>query len=1017
MENTNHRVPRHRSLRVLVALVMLVMFPVMVIAQNMTVRGSVVDILGDGIPGVNVVQQGTTNGVITDIDGNFTLQAPAGSKLVASFIGYKSETVSAASSVRIVLQEDNELLEEVVVVGYGTAKKSDITGSIASVKESTIKEVPASNAAAALQGRVAGVQIKQTSTHPGQDSQIRIRGTRSLTASNDPLIVVDGVPFSGSLSDIAPDDIKTMDILKDASATAIYGSRGANGVILISTNKSKGAQKAKVTYNGYVGVGTAMNTYKVFNAQEYLEYKNQPGNTAWKVFADEEDQTGKTDTNWQDELYRTALTHSHDVSVAGGNDAASASGGINYYKTEAIVPGQDYGRWSGRLNADFKVGNWGKFGFSTRVGYAVTNGESSNVITTAILTSPLINPYNADGSLLIQPWGNSGIDSGYNVLLYKDSSTWSEQRRRFTSYNTAYFETKLGIDGLRYRLNLGFNYSQDQYGNFYAAESAQKSGTKSSAAEQNINQWSYDVENLIYYDKTIGKHTIGATAMFSAENTTYTKSGYSASGMVADYQLWYNLGNSEGVTNTAANHYERGLLSWMARLNYAYDSRYMLTVTWRADGSSVLSEGHKWHNYPAFSLAWNAKNEAFLKDVDWLDQLKIRAGYGQTSNQSVSPYGTMALLSQVKYNFGSGNNYIGYYPSSLANDNVGWEYTSSYNVGVDFSVLNGRISGTVDGYYQKTTDLLVNQTLPVSSGAWSSILTNIGETKNTGIEVTLHTENIVSKQKDGFNWSMDMNFGKNNNELTKLQDGVERNESNGWFVGQPIDVIYDWKKLGIWQKGEEEEAAKYGCVPGDIKIWDKDGNGKIDADDKDFVGSMEPDFEYGWTNHFSWKNFDLDIVTYGQVGGTLISTIYQKQSYVNSLNARRNNIWVNYWREDNPTDDFPRISSEGANDTYATTLGYYSATYFKIQNITLGYTFPTNWIRPMGLSYLRAYVSCNNVAYLFSPYMNTTKGVSPEATSYYAAENGVDNYGTNKLIVGLNTPPQRQFMFGLSVKF
>lgn len=1017
MKSTCQSVLRNLAFRVFSVFALLAMLPIVAFAQNISVRGTVVDILGDGIPGVHVIQQGTTNGATTDIDGRFSLQAPAGATLVASFIGYKSEQVKAAPSLKITLLEDDELLEEVIVVGYGTAKKSDVTGSIASIKEGTIKEVPASNAAAALQGRVAGVQIKQTSTRPGQESQIRIRGTRSLTASNDPLIVVDGIPFSGVLADIAPDDIKSIDILKDASATAIYGSRGANGVILISTNKAKGAQKAKVNYSGYVGVGSAMKKYRVFDAQEYLKYKSQAGNTAWKVFADEEDQTGATNTNWQDELYRTALTHSHDISIAGGNEGASASGGVNYYKAEAIVPGQEYSRWSGRLNSDFKLGNWGKAGFSTRVGYAVNDGESSNILSAAILTSPLINPYKADGSLLLEPWGNSGIDSNYSPLLYKDKKTWGEERRRLTSYNTAYFETKLGVEWLKYRLNLGFNYSHDQYGNFYATKSVQKSGSTSSAEETNANQWSYDVENLIYFDKTWGKHTIGATAMFSAENTTYKSTTYAASNLVADYQLWQNLGNSDGVTNPESIFYERGLLSWMGRVNYSYDGKYMATVTFRADGASVLSEGHQWHSYPAVSLAWNMKREAFLKDVNWLDNLKLRAGYGQASNQSVNPYGTKALLRQVKYNFGPGNGYLGYYPYSLANDNLGWEYTSSFNYGLDFSILDSRITGTIDGYYQKTTDLLVHQTLPASSAAWSPILTNIGETKNVGFEVTLHTENIVAKNKDGFNWSMDMNFGLNRNELTKLQDGVDRNEANGWFVGQPIDVIYDYVKLGVWQKDEAAEAAVYGMEPGDLKIWDKDGDKDIDANDKDFIGGMEPDFEYGWTNHFSYKNFDLDIVTYGQYGGKLISTIYQKQSYVNALNGRRNNIWVNYWSEDNPTNDFPRVNSAETHYTYATTLGYYSATYFKIQNITLGYNFPEKWIRPMGLSNLRCYVSCNNVAYLFSPYMDKTDGVSPEATGYYAAENGVDNYGTNKLIIGLNTPPQRQWMFGLSLKF
>jgi len=562
------------------------------------------------------------------------------------------------------------------------------------------------------------------------------------------------------------------------------------------------------------------------------------------------------------------------------------------------------------------------------------------------------------------------------------------------------------------------NYSHDDYGDFYSSESCFKSGGLSSASTSYTTQYNYAVENLLYFDKTFNqKHHLGATLMQSVEDTYYQYSSLAGSNMTADYMQFYNMGMAiDGVAVDASKqkYYRKSLLSYMGRLNYSYDSRYMATVTFRSDGSSVLSKGHKWHSYPAIALAWNAKNESFLKDNSWLDVLKVRVGYGQTSNQSVNPYSTLGSLSQNKYNYG--NDYVyGYYVSSLPNPEVGWEYTTSYNAGIDWAVFGGRISGNFDVYLQKTHDLLVDQSLPASSGVSGTILVNVGKTENKGFEMALHSQNFVANKSGDFTWDTDFNLSLNRNKLIELNSGVTEDEGNGWFVGHPIDVIYDYKKIGIWQTAEATEAAKYSCKPGDIKIEDHNDDGKIDATDRYITGQFEPDFEFGFTNRFTYKNFDMDVVTYGQVGGTLVSTIHQPQAYINRLEGRRNNLKVDYWREDNPTNAFPRINS-AMTDTYYSTLGYYSASYWKIKTITLGYTLPEKLISKLKISGLRFYVTCNNVATLFSPYMNNAGGVDPQPTGYFTTENGGGKQESRQLTVGMNTPPSRQFLFGINFK-
>nr|WP_320039346.1 TonB-dependent receptor [uncultured Bacteroides sp.] len=991
--------------------------PFWALAQNITVKGVVKDISGEPLLGVNVRQVGTTTGTVTDIEGNYTLQVKKDAKLLFSFVGFVNQTINVdgRNTINVTLKEDSKTLEEVVVVGYGTAKKSDVTGSIASINEKTLKEVPVSNVAQSMQGRIAGVQIQQTSTRPGSTSQIRIRGTRSLSATNDPLIIVDGIPFGGSLNDIAPDDIKSVDILKDASATAIYGSRGANGVILVTTNRGN-YQKATVTYNGYAGFGNVAKKYQVFNAKEFLQMKEQPGAATWPLLSQEQEGVDNgTDTNWQDLMYETAIINSHDLSFKAGSESLSGSVGLGYYNETSVLPGQGYKRFSVRAALDYKINNWLKFGLNTQNTFGITNGENANYMFSLLANSPLVAPYDADGNIVKQP--HNPREDSYSPLLAKDSNTWTQERKRLSSLNSIYAEIQF-LPELKYRANIGLNYSHDDYGDFYSSESCFKSGGLSSASTSYTTQYNYAVENLLYFDKTFNsKHHVGATIMQSVEDTYYRYSSLSGTNMTADYMQYYNMGMAiDGVAVDASkqNYYRKSLISYMGRLNYSYDSRYMATVTFRSDGSSVLSKGHKWHTYPAVALAWNAKNESFLKDNSWLDVLKLRLGYGQTSNQAVNPYSTLGSLSQNKYNYGTDYVY-GYYVSTLPNKEVGWEYTTSYNAGIDWALFGGRVSGNFDVYLQKTHDVLVYQSLPASSGVSGSILVNVGKTENKGFETAIHSQNFVAKKAGDFTWDTDFNLSLNRNKLVALNSGVTEDEGNGWFVGHPIDVIYDYNKIGIWQTAEATEAAKYNCVPGDIKIEDHNPDGKIDATDRYITHKFEPDFEFGFTNRFTFKNFDMDVVTYGQVGGTLVSTIHQPQAYINRLEGRRNNLKVDYWREDNPTNAFPRINSAMV-DTYYSTLGYYNASFWRIKTITLGYTIPDKLISKLKISGLRVYVTCNNVATLFSPYMNKAGGVDPQPTGYFTTENGGGKQESRQLTVGMNTPPTRQFLFGLNFK-
>lgn len=1008
-------------------LLLLCLIPLCSIAQNIMVKGIVKDNFGEPVIGANVTEKGTTNGMITDLDGNFSLTVQKNATLVISYIGYVTQEIAIKgnTNLNITLKEDSKALEEVVVIGYGTARKSDVTGSIASVGGDKLQEMPSTNITYALQNRVAGVDMTQTSSQPGATMQIRIRGTRSLTASNDPLVVLDGIPFMGNLSDINPGDIKSMDILKDASSTAIYGSRGANGVILITTNRGAQGTPAKFTYNGYVGAKSVFSKYPMMDGPKYAEMRKYAGK-----FENSLDESDDTNTDWQDLLYRTGMVNSHDVSVAGGTNNGSYSFGAAYYKDQGVIPTQNYTRYSLRGSFDQGVGKYFRFGLTTNSNYNITKG--SNVGPYSVLNNtPLANPYNADGSLKRTVKLNSQDE---NFVVTRDlvedlEDSWLNEKKGFGTYNNLFAEVQCPwVKGLKYRVNLGLNYRSTK-GGVFTGEGINSStaDTPSTASLEHTETTNWAVENLITYDRTFGKHQLNIVGMYSAEETVYTKSHIAARDIPAEYLQYYNLGRAEGNITVNPDNWDyqkSGLMSWMGRAMYTYDNRYMLMATVRADASSRLAKGHQWHTYPAVSAGWNIGQESFMDDLEWLDILKVRVGYGQTSNQAVNPYSTWGKLSTRPYNFGPTGYATGYYVSALPNYDLGWEYSSTWNFGLDFTLFGGRLSGTFEYYIQKTSDLLQNVNLPSTSGV-SSYVGNVGKTENKGVEFTLN--GTILDNHNGWTWDASINISANRNKLTELASGADRDEANNWFVGHPIDAIYDYEKIGLWQEGDPYlDILEPGGNVGMIKVkytgeYNEDGTPvrQIGPDDRQII-SMEPKFTGGFSTRVAYKGFDLNVITAFKCGGKLISTLHHSNGYLNMLTGRRGQVDVNYWTEENTNAKYPKPGGiqSGDNPKYGSTLGYFDASYWKVRNISLGYKFDEQkWLKNFGIQSLRAYVSIQNPFVICSPFHKET-GLDPETNSY-GNENVAVTSGIQRrfLTVGTNAPSTRNYLFGINLTF
>ena len=1020
--------------------------------NNMRIKGRITSEAGQPVASATVALKGTSIAATTDAGGNFEISAPSDGTLVISSVGITSKEVNINGRNRIdisVATTANDL-EQVIVIGYGTQKKRDVTGSVVSVNEKTLKEVPAPNVIAQLKGRTPGVSIISNGATPGSGGQIRIRGNRTITntqssadALDGPLLVVDGIPYGGSINDLSPDDITGLEVLKDASATAIYGSRGAGGVLLITTRRGK-AGKAVISYDGYHGISHIMKEYNVMNGQEYAQFKQDaatynrtsPGTSAYLLTQAEKDALAAgVSTDWQKLIYQNGFTTSHQLSVSGGTEATQFGLGAGYYNETGIIPHQKYERYSVRATIDHKINSRLKIGLNTinTLSYINTPGGSGVPFSLVRLT-PLASPYLPDGTLNLTPAIGSLDASIISPLTLKTkASSILARTRRLRTFNSVYAEVQIA-KGLRYRLNVGLDYRQEAANNYNGPLTFTNTATtqaSSNASVSNTEAWSYNIQNLLYYDKTIAeKHKINLTGLFEVNKDHNQASTFNVTGVPADYINSSNFSLAQGQTTGSGTFTESGLLSYMGRANYTYNNRYLLTATVRVDGSSTLAPGYQYFTYPAFGLGWNVTEEEFMQNYHFINNLKLRGGWGISGNRNVAPYQTLGLLTAAAYNFGltSGGQQLAYTVTQVSNPFLSWQSTSQYDIGLDFAVLDNRITGSVDVYQQKTKDILLPVNLPQSNGA-NSTVQNLGKTKGSGLEISLSSVNV--RATNGFTWSTDVNFFFNREQITELTTPSEKaNKSNGWFVGEPLSVIYDYKKVGIWQtedsvKGLTAAQTSPKAYPGQIRVEDLNGDGKIDANDRQILGNFQPKWEGGLTNRFAYKGFDLSIVIYARMGMKVLVPYLTADGGASGFpffnQGRLNQVKVNYWTRSNPTNDFPAPDAGTDRLNFGSTLGYRDGSFIKCRSINLGYELPAGVLKRLKVNSLRIYLNATNPFIIYSPFVRDGFGPDPEGNGYGGAVNptGASDASapTRQVSVSLNNPAIRQYTIGANLKF
>lgn len=1014
------------------------------IAQQLTVSGKVTGTAGAPVNGASIQVKGTNNGTTSDENGNFRLNAvPSNAVLVISSINFASQEVRVnnRSTITVQLAAVDNNLESVVVIGYGTQKKRDVTGSTISVKGETLNEIKAPNVINQLQGRAAGVDIVSNSSQIGSSGQIRIRGNRSITGNNNPLIVVDGMVYGGSVNDLNPDNIANLDVLKDASATAIYGSRGANGVIIISTKRGTN-QRPVTSYNGYVGMVDAIDTYRLFNGKEYAQFKldaaegnsTNPNNSLYALRAIEQTNLAAgVSTDWQRLLLKTGIRTSHDLSVRGGNDRTQYFFGGGYYNETGIIHDQDLKRFSFNVNIDHKVSNRIRVGFTSFNTLLRSDRLGTNAYSNATRLGPLFKPYNDDGTLNFKPASSQGVDDQQiNPLTSIGNNDLIKAfQRRYQFQHNFYGEVDI-IQGLKFRTTFGYGWSQTFNSNYTGPNTVfnQNSNVAGSGMSQaNAEGWQYTINNSLEYTRNFNtKHRVQVLALQEIQKNHFRSQQFNGVGVPADFMQDYNWQQVSTITPQAGAFNESAVIGYMGRAIYTYDNKYSITATMRADGASVLAPGNQWVSYPAVSVGWNIDRENFMSNVRFVNSLKLRGGIGISSNAGINPYTTLGSLTSNFYNFGSGStvgsNYVnGYLINTSPNPNLTWEKTRGINIGLDFALFNNRLSGSVEYYNTKTTDILLQRQLPRTNGT-NSILTNVGQTASNGMEFTLSSVNI--SRPNGFTWRTDLNAFFNREKIVALQNNLQADLGNGWFVGHPVTSIFDYRKVGIWQTSEAAQAAVYGMKPGDIKIEDVNKDNVINAADRQIIGNFQPSLVAGMTNSFQYKNFDLNFVLFGRFGQTVVATYLSADGGANGhpffMNSRVNQHKVNYWTPNNPTNDFPQPDAGVDGQQFTSTLTYRDGSFIKIRTIDLGYTFSAKFLGKTGIQSLRAYVSAQNPFILWAPLVRDGLGIDPEG-------NGVGNaIGTQgggatavpndrAITVGMGVPPTRQIIFGINLKF
>lgn len=955
------------------------------------------------LPGVSVVVKGTTIGTTTDVNGKYSIEAPANSTLTFSFVGYEAQEVQVGnqSVINVTLSTDAAALEEVVVVGYGTVKKSQLTGAISTVKAKDITDLPIENTQQALQGRIAGVDVMQAGSKPGTQPRVVIRGRRSFNASNDPLYVLDGIPLATGTGDINPNDIASMEVLKDASATAIYGARGANGVVLITSKRgTKG--KPVVYYDAYYGISKAHDIIDLMDGDQFAATKREAYRQADGTIPDDasiftavelESIAMGRSTDYLDGMLQTGTKTNHQIGFAGGNERSQFYMSLNYYKDNGIIPNQDYNRNVLRVNLDHNITKNLRIGLSSFMNYSVRNGESFNPLGGALRENPLGKPYNDDGSLNFLPTEDGLRSNPFSELV---DGAIVNQRRSNRIFAGLYAEWNI-LKNLKYRVNFGPDIRNDKYDNFAGTYTNAVRLGPPRASNANSDVFNYTVENILSYDKELfGNHTLNLTGVQSLQKDRFESNSINVEGIPSENQQYNSLGTAATILGVDSRLEEWALLSYMARLNYGINDKYLFTATMRADGSSRFGDNTKWGYFPGAAFAWNMSEESFIKNVPAIDLMKLRLSYGSIGNQAIDPYQTKGLLEQTGYNYGSSAAF-GYAPSTIGNPDLKWETSTSFNAGLDFSLYSGRIYGSLEYYVTNTSDLLLLRNLPTSTG-FSDVFTNVGRTRNSGFEGTISTVNV--SKDNGFKWSTDFTFFTNKEQVVELAQGKVDDIGNQWFIGQPLSVIFDYEQQGIWQLDEADLAASYGGVPGEIRVVDQNNDGAITADDRVIQGSGVPKFSGGITNRIKYKNLDFSFFVYARLGQTIRSNYHTSN---NSLFGRYNNIDVDYWTPTNPVNTFPKPNQNQEFPKWNSSLNIFDGSFVKVRNINLGYNFAEKAAQKLGMQSLRVYTSIQQ-PFIFSSYISKYSGTDPET-----------DFDAN--IDGGGTPSTWSATFGLNVKF
>lgn len=1001
-------------------------------SKDLRIKGTVVDETGQPVIGANIVVDGTTNGTISDLDGNFMLQVPEKAELRVSYIGYLDQKVKVGTNttLRIVLKEDTQTLDEVIVVGYGTMKKSDITGSVASVRLDDLKEGASTSVDQMLLGKSAGVNVVQSSGEPGGGFSVNIRGASSINGGVSPLYVIDGVPIDNSrpvsqgsivgfsdnrsprnpMSSINPADIESLEILKDASATAIYGSRGANGVILITTKSGK-AEKMKVSYSGSVGIQSPSNKLDLLSAADYKRVLNDIIDAGGDSEANRvgDIANGGIGTDWQDEVTRqNAITHEHQLSFSGGNSKTFYYTSFNYVNQEGIVKNTSFERLGARLNLKSDINEHLKIGMNVTGSYMkdhfVANGfgvnENAGVMYVAYNFDPTLPVKDEEGNYALSPI----LTLDNPVALQEGMTSYSDTYRILASAFAEYYITK----DLFLRLNLGTDFMNESRKNFVSSLTKQGKFNGGIGSNQNSEKSNYIVEGTANYSKTIQKHSFGALAGISYQRyvTSYLNN------RAADFPNEslgaenLNLGSQETfrMQNSVTGN---RLASYIGRVNYSFDDRYLATVTFRADGSSRFGKNNKFGYFPSAALAWRLSNESFLKEIDQITSLKLRLGWGRTGNQEIGDYPAISTYQSAGSAIWDGKQVVGTGPAKIPNPDLKWETTDQINLGLDFGVFNNRINGGIDYFWKKTTDMLLQLPVPQSTG-YNSILSNIGRIDNKGLEIFLNTVNIDTKD---FKWESNITFTSMRNKVKDL-GGIDEILVGAGYThveqvairkpGLPLNSYYGWEVAGVWQENDDFSKMKEDYVPGDLKYVDQNKDGVINDADRVVLGNSFPDFQWSFGNTFTYKNFDLYVFFEGVQGvdmlnGNLIDSYFP-------INFRRNKFaepYLNRWTPENPTNEYPSFVNplkQGRKVANSRTLS--DASYVKLRTIRLSYRVPkfSSLIQSLQL-----YVTADNL-FTITDYVGLDPAVNPNSNSNFRMD--FNAY-----------PSARAFIFGAKIDF